>query len=72
MKSLRKTLFAVVMLVGLCGVGMAQKDDPKKAPPKEKPPTVDPRPKNPPPTPRPKKPDTASVLITMPRNSFFA
>lgn len=72
MKSFRKILFCMIMLVGLSGAAMAQKDDPKKPPPKDPPPKVDPQPKNPPPTPRPKKPAAEAVAIARPHEDQTA
>ena len=74
MKTLKQILFIFVMVVGLSGAALAQKD--QKRPPKKEPaPKVNPREDKPPPknSPRegnrPKKPGMAYVLV-MPKENF--
>lgn len=58
MKILRETFLTCLMVAGLSVAVFAQKNDPKKPPPKPSPPVVNPQPKNPPPkeNDKPKKP----------------
>jgi len=69
MKVIQKIFFALTLMMGLSLAVSAQKEDPKKPPPKEKPPVVTPQPKPKPPArgnpapDKPKKPDHESGLL---------
>ena len=56
MRVIQKILLTFAMVFGLSLAISAQKEDPKKPPPKGTPPVVNPQPK-PPPQDKPKKPD---------------
>ncbi len=64
MNSLRQIIFTLVAVVVLSLAVSAQKNDPKKPPPKPKPPVINPGDKKPPKNEdKPKKPEMSFVLV---------
>ncbi len=72
MKNLQKILITIAMVVGLSLAVSAQKEEPKKPPPKGEAPVVVPKPKNPKPkeTPKPDKPDKPEFAILIGKNGL--